>query len=84
MSYEAKNARELKIHDEPWHLAWASSPGDSRTLSGVRTEVNAGNESVTSTILSRFLKGPCPELKLAPAGDFLVRSRVQNICKINL
>lgn len=71
MSYEPKNARELKIHVAPWHLAWASSPGDSRALSGVRTEVNAGNESVTSTILSRFLEGPSPELKLAPASDFL-------------
>ena len=71
MSYEAKNTRELKIHVAPWHLAWASSPGDSRALSGVRTWVNAGNESVTSTILSRFLKGPCPGWNLAPAGDFL-------------
>lgn len=71
MSYEPKNVRELKIHDVPWHLAWASSLGDSRTLSGVRSEVNAGNESVTSTILSRFLKGPCPGWNPALAGDFL-------------
>lgn len=82
MSYEAKNARELKIHDEPWHLAWASPPGDSRALSGVRIEVNTGNESVTSTILSHFLEGPCPELKVAPASDFLVRFRAQNSCRI--
>lgn len=71
MSYEAKNARELKIHVAPWHLAWASSPGDSRALSGVRTWVNAGNESLTPTILSRFLKGPCPGWNLALASDFL-------------
>lgn len=71
MSYKAKNARELKIHVTPWHLAWALSPDDSRALSGVWTEVNAGNESLTPTILSRFLKGPCPGWNLAPAGDFL-------------
>lgn len=71
MSYEAKNARELKIHVVPWHLAWASSPDDSRALSGVRTWVNTGNESVTSTILSRFLKGPCPGWNLSQASDFL-------------
>ena len=71
MSYEAKNARELKIHVTSWYLAWASPPGDSRALSGVRTKINAGNESVTPTILSHFLEGPCPELKLTPASDFL-------------
>lgn len=71
MSYEAKNTRELKIHVVPWHLAWASFPGDSRALSGVRIEVNAGNESLTPTILSCFLKGPCPGWNLSPASDFL-------------